>query len=58
MKALVKSMKNAELPRDDVRRAAAGRTGRIDKDPEIVDEDDLFDHMIHRSYLTLPVANK
>jgi hypothetical protein len=61
MKALVKSMRNASmansvLPRDDDNRAAAGRTG-IDEDPEIGDEDDLLDHMIHRSFLTLPIAN-
>ena len=43
------------LPQVDDNRNAVGHTGM--DDPEIGDEGDLFDHTIHRSYLTLPVAN-
>jgi chromosome segregation ATPase len=60
MKALVESMRNATMnsvsPRESDQRAAAGRSG-ADDDPENCEEDDLFEHMIHRSYMTLPGAN-
>ena len=59
MKALVESMRNSgmnsALPRDGDHRAA-GQSG-TDEDPENGDEEDLFEHMIHRSYLTLPRAH-
>jgi hypothetical protein len=29
----------------------------MDEDPEYGEEEDLFEHMIHRSYLTLPRVN-
>ena len=60
MKALVESMRNSglnsTLPRDGDHHAAAEQSG-MDEDPENGEEEDLFEHMIHRSYLTLPHAN-
>jgi hypothetical protein len=60
MKALVESMRNAgmssALPRDSDNRAAAGHSS-TGEDPENGEEENLFEHMIHRSYLTLPRAN-
>jgi hypothetical protein len=60
MKALVESMRNSglnsTLSRDGDHHAAAEQSG-MDEDPENGEEEDLFEHMIHRSYLTLPHAN-
>ena len=53
MKALVESMRNSGM---NSARAAAEQSG-TDEDQENGEEEDLFEHMIHRSYLTLPCAN-
>ena len=53
MKALVESMRNSGM---NSARAAAEQSD-TDEDQENGEEEDLFEHMIHRSYLILPRAN-
>ena len=51
MKALVESIRNSGM------NSAAAEQSGMDEDPEYGEEEDLFEHMIHRSYLTLPRVN-
>ena len=57
MKKLVESMRNAMLSqRDCDQRTAAVVHGGADEGPNYLDDEDedLFEHLIHRTYMTLP----